>query len=262
MKLSAENTLQKIKDEDLSFWKLYVIDRYIKDRRNSFSSFDSKDTEASVNALAKQIELATKEEDCEFYIEARKDASSNQSGIKSWYFVGYASRKPAPGDKVNTDYAGGLGMLERPFVQNYLSGLERKEADLKTYERELSAKRDQIVEDRMKITIQENDLKRDKEAFAADKKKQEDELKELKKKYESDVEAAMEGVKLGIKNFIHTNIKDDTKALAGTEAEATPEEKLIESIAENIFNQNLSIEQIKKVGVKVQLFLDELKNEN
>lgn len=259
--MNFENTKKKIEKENLPVWKLFRINA--RGVPSLISKFNEEDVKRSVKYLDEQVKFFSNERDevC-FEIRAKNKLTSNgEHSELSWEFcVPPAKKQEEPNARLNGNYTSGLGIIEHPYVQRELS-------DLRTEKREIEEKKDALREEKLQLVIAQNNLQRDKELWAKeqemerrtfdDKKKQFDkEFDEMKKKFDDNVEAGKEALSKFWHGVLRPAISDlsppaKEEALAGAEPKSD-KERMVESIATNIFESELTLEEIKAIGIHVQ----------
>lgn len=273
MILNVQSTTDKIKDDALPFWKLFTVDKYNRDRIKPYGSFNEKELEKSIDMLQKQIDAATEFEDCIFKIEARPSNTANGDSIKEWYFKADAKGGNKRRSNNNDGDFGGLGMLERPFVQNYLSGVEEDK-------RYVQQQKDVLFTERFNVLLEKNNLERDKADFAKEKANWEKEKEELQKKLNNRVEVGLTTVGIAVENLLSAGAKNpdvlngvisaiirgediNLGKLGGAsekETETSPEEKAIEEIATFIYESKLPLDGIKALGETIKGIIEKVQN--
>jgi hypothetical protein len=274
MILNVNTTVEKIKDDGLPFWKLFTVDKYNRDKVRAYGSFNEKELEKSIDMLQKQIDAATEFEDCIFKIEARPSNTANGDSIKEWYFKADGRGNSKRANNNNSDF-GGLGLLERPFVQNILNGIEEDK-------RYIQQQKDSLFHERFTVNLEKAMLERDKADFDKEKAAWEAEKKELQAKLTNRTEMGLNTIGIAVENLLSAGAKNPD-ALNGVisaiirgedinlgklggasakETEATPEEKAIEAIATYIYDSGLPVPAIEEVKKIVIPLVDKLKQHN
>lgn len=272
--LNVNATVEKIKDDGLPFWKLFTVDKYNRNSHKPYGSFNEKELEKSIDMLQKQIDAATEFEDCIFKIEARPSNTANGDSIKEWYFKAEAKGGSKRRANNNDGDFGGLGMLERPFVQNYLSGVEEDK-------RYVQQQKDLLFTKNFEVLLEKNNLERDKADFAKEKAAWEAEKKELEKKLNNRFEVGLTTVGIAFENLLQAGAKNPDVLngvisaiirgedinlgklgdASAKETEATPEEKAIEEIATFIYESKLPLDGIKALGERIKTIVEKVKEQ-
>jgi hypothetical protein len=268
MILTAKATLEKIRADQLPYWKLHTVDKYNREKIRMYGQFNEKELDKSLDVLQKQIEVATEFEDCIFYIEARASISANQDGIKSWYFKSLARNNTT---SVSGGYGGeGLGILERPFVQNMLSGIEHDKQWVQQQKDQLFGERFQIQLDKALMERDKKDFEKEKSDWAAEKKK-------LEERSNNRVQVGLNTIGIALENLLAAGAKNP-EALNGVvsaiirgediafgkkgEAEAlankSPEEVLIEEMATYIYDCHLPLEALEALKKNIMATIEHI----
>jgi len=250
------NTIKKLRAEKLPVWRLFLINT--RGTPQLVGKFSDEDLKRSIAYLEEQIKFFSDEsqEVC-FEIHAKQKLHSNGENAElAWEFsVPPASKKEEPS---RFNGYGGLGMLDHPYVQRELG-------DLRAEKRALEEKREALMNEKLLLAIEKNDLKRDKELWAKELEQQqktfqeekarlEREYKEMEKKFDDNVETG----KAAMSKFFHTVVRpmiDDlteAKEPLGAAQPKSPRELIVESIASNLFASELSLEELKMIGIHVQ----------
>lgn len=253
MLLTYDKIIEQIKFVKLGYFRLRGQNNaYSSEKQIIGDNFDeaSPTFEAVLKSLGHYVNIFSEENpNYIFELELYKTKNSNQSGkLGPFLFV---NKKASP-EQPKTTVADqtptlGLGAIQ----EQYQAALAMKES--------LQEPRFQLESERMKMIIEQNDLKRDKEQFEREKAEKLAELKELKEKFESRSETAKDGAEKAIWAVMKAITGKDEKGLAGATVEieepteATAEEKMIESIAQEILthsdNGDIDINDIKQLGI-------------
>ena len=152
--------------------------------------------------------------------------------------------------------------------QNELMGVGLGQIkEMMTFNNALIEPRIQLEREKSELFYQAKELERERKSFDEFKTKEEARLKLLEEKYNSRSEIAKDGASKAIWGILES-FSGDKKGLEGAKGEVeekienTPEAKLVESIATNIYshfeNKQIDYEGIKKIGVVVQMELNKL----
>jgi len=261
--MTFENTKKKLKAEKLPVWFLSIINA--RGVPTLISKFAEEDVARSIKYLEEQVKFFGNEhEETCFEIKAKAKVSSNGPHSEmTWEFcVPPTKKQEDPNARFNgapNGYAG-LGMLENNYVQRELN-------ELRSEKREVQDKREQIHLDKIKLMIEEKDLEREKalwqkerdqkeSAFAEAKKKLEDELERMKGIYNSNTEASKAAFMDLFGNGLFPLLNQAKEALtgdglSGSKQPKTKKEQLIDSIAANILDGDLTMEEINAIGIHV-----------
>ena len=194
-----------------------------------------------------------------FELELLKTISSNQGGrLGIFKFIVEKDVTPVKTKEALPDQNfSGLGQ-----VQDHIKAVSQMQSDLFQPRLDLQSEKNELMYDR-------KELARERKEFEKFKSEKEAEIKELETRFNKKSEIAKDGAEKAIWNILEKLTGKDESGLGGTaeigeETEATPEEKMIESIALNILEQqekgDIDLTDIKTIGAFVQKKINELKS--
>ena len=258
--LSLESTLEKIREKELPFWKLKF-----KGSPKVYDSFDTNDLDASIDYLEKSVHSVQNDKTI-FEIEAKNSATSNGDKVKFWPFT-VSGEYPRMGGTQNFGGLSGLGAMDvinltQSINQQYeskLAEVERKKEKLDDEREKFRDAKSEFLlnkaQSEHELTRREKEIER-KEIEFKQNKKELDELLEKRAKQGEVVFGKILGNQLN--KFLSP---EDVKSLSGTQQETkTPEEqtsqeKIIQSIADNLLDNVQDVDQLKKIGIAIQILI-------
>lgn len=266
MILSLENTKQKLRSDNTPYWNLY----YHKGYNNivPIANYNDKDIDASIKYLQTNIDFCTNSDQnspIRFVIKSRGTATSNGDKINEWDFT-YSGKATAEPIQPNFNGFSGIpGLGAFPDVKNTFDEIEKRKDSL-------FDERAKIIENRTELQLEKFKFQTEKEYWEKEKKEFVQQLNELKKKYDSNSEAAKNGanIVLGevLKLFISNNGKKGLLGiLSGANETAqdtskdnlTPEQEVINDIAIMIDEHKFDKPTLEGLKKFMEVYLDKIK---
>lgn len=229
---------------------------------------DSADLEGSIAQLENTLKFYNDVPNVSFKIILKASKNANQGSVYGPFDFTITQQAAAPlaglAGIQQHNVMGGLGQVaELMGIVNQLNqGPEQKLNQLAAKEETLQAAKDKLQEERIALAIDKQALENAKEKLKEDREKFKEEIKEAKDKYEKNLSRVGDATEIALGKLIETFTGENKSVPLGKvetttkEEEPTEEQKLVESIAENIFDNADDKEHITKVGVCVQHLLD------
>lgn len=247
-----ENIMDLIKLNEAPYFTLKAKDNPYKPERYLFSNKKVKDMdiEKSLKMFDQQLEMHSASPDQIFIIELSASASgAHGSGILGPFDFQLNGAK-------TTSIAGSGGLS-----MNGLGGMEMEMQSAMGSLGTMYAKRDELIREQGKLDMERALFERDKKEHEALKVKEMSELSGLREKFESNSERIKHGAEKAIMKLYDTFMettddkKDETIGAVVVEEPATPEEKAIEAIGEEILqgldDGKVNMQIIEKIGAAV-----------
>ncbi|MGE0638391.1 MAG: hypothetical protein AB7G44_07065 [Bacteroidia bacterium] len=228
---------------------------------------DSADIEASIAQLENTLKFYNDVPNVSFKIVLKASKNANQGSVYGPFdfsINGQAAPIAGLAGVQQQSVMSGLGQVaELMGIVNQLNqGPEQKLNQLAAKEEILQAAKDRLQEERIALAIDKQALENAKEKLKEDREKFKEEIKEAKDKYEKNLSRVGDATEIALGKLIETFTGETKTAPLGKvetttkEEPATEEQKLVESIAENIFENADDKAHITNIGVAVQHLLD------
>lgn len=268
MIITQEQTLEKFKSIGYASFKLHLYTT----KNTTIKIADERDGDTDELLRKLYVELNRYPAISKFKIEAKKKASVNDEYADVWLFsrdgsdpfqVQLPGMAPAlagvPGQQpAHFSGFGALDMLAHPVFQSHQAKeerLSRREDELRARETAVTI-REAMFEERQKSSLDKLEVtKREMEAML--------------QKYNSSSAAAARGLEMVIDKVIAEFAESGTlrglplnpSGEAGAEPAAplSAEDQIVESIAVNISNHKLSIENLKLLGAVIERYIQKIK---
>lgn len=259
MLLTTENIIKKIESANYKFAKLY----HFTGRESTLVATLEADDSNPLNQLV-ESELSLFPENGKFKIELKTAAKSTSDSVHSLLFsktgedpFGSRNQQQFQTQQPNTVMSG-LGAFDSPLFLE----LERKKE-------RLDELRLDLLSQQTELKIAQNNLIHERKSFSDEKKTAKEELERLYKKYSTNSSAAKHGLELLIGELITSfaekgNLSGFGAKLMGIDSatqiqeeilEKSPEEQIIEKIAESIFEAEKDINRLKWLEKMVSIIL-------
>ena len=252
-----ENIKDLIKLNEAPYFTLKAKDNPYKPERYLFSNKKVKDmdVEKALKMFDQQLEMHSASPDQIFIIEL----SSSASGAPGSGILGPFDFQ-LNGAKTSIPGSGGSSM-------NGLGGIDMEMQSAMGNLGAMYAKRDELIREQGKLDMERALFERDKEDFKAQKVKEMAELSGLREKFESNSERIKHGAEKAFMKLYDvfmesTDSKEEPIGAVVVEEPATPEEKAIEAIGEEILEAldagKINMNTIEQISAAVKQILNNL----
>lgn len=268
--LVLEQIIEQIKDAGYAYYRLRGrSDVYASSSMNIGDNLAEKDVsvEQVIQRVKKHVGMFAKANpNFVFELELFKTPQSNQSGkLGVFQFV-----KEKAEEQLEKSLPDQNKKVYEPTIMG-LGAIQEQTQALMQMNNQMLEPRLQLERERTLLEVEKVNLIRDREQFEKEKKELLEKLKKDEQLFNSHTERAKKGAEKAIWGIIDTFVEKEDKGLSGTKTEVeettelTEEQKLIESIAQNMneYYENgvLDKAKITLIGGKVQAYINQFKKD-
>ncbi len=255
--LSLKNTIEKIRQDQTPFWKL----SYFGQGYNNiipYAEFKEDAIDRSAHMLDSNVNAFNNPNAMRFVIETKN--VSKESYKFRWEFSISGEVFSNNQHAASNETTSGLG-----YVQQSMNEMRSREDKLQDMRDDLSRRENALLLGQMKLSW-------DKENFEKDIRLKQEQINELEKKFGSNTEAFYVAANRLLGNIIeHVGAQNAVNGLLGLgstntteqsqqQPAPTPEYALIETIAQELFNCNLTVQQLNIIQKYLFEFVNKIKN--